>query len=170
MVKGKFIKIIDIGMNKCYIGSTTQPLSVRMAAHRKYYKHYFKKRHHYMSVYSLFDEFGVENCKIVWIEVCPCNSKKELVAVEGKHIRDNDCVNRYIAGRTNYDYWQEHKEYLDNKKKEYRTKNAEIIKQKKSAKVVCSCGSSVSNCHVSRQLQTKKHQQYLQNRSNPQEQ
>jgi cysteine synthase len=123
-----------------------------------------------MSVYSLFDEFGVENCKIVWIEDCPCNSKKELLAVEVKHTRDNDCVNRYIAGRTNYDYWQEHKEYLDNKKKEYRTKNAEIIKQKKSAKVVCSCGSSVSNCHVSRQLQTKKHQQYLQNRSNPQEQ
>ena len=89
-----------------------------------------------MSVYSLFDEFGVENCKIVWIEDCPCNSKKELLAVEGKHTRDNDCVNRYIAGRTNYDYWQEHKEYLDNKKKEYRTKNAEIIKQKKSAKVL----------------------------------
>jgi hypothetical protein len=41
--KGQIYEITDIGMNKCYIGSTTQPLSVRMAAHRKYYKHYFKK-------------------------------------------------------------------------------------------------------------------------------
>ena len=35
---GKIYKITDIGYNKCYIGSTTEGLSLRMACHRGSYK------------------------------------------------------------------------------------------------------------------------------------
>jgi len=34
-------------------------------------------------VYDLFDEFGIENCKIVWEEDFPCGSKNELEKREG---------------------------------------------------------------------------------------
>ena len=32
---GKIYKITDVGYNNCYIGSTTESLSQRMARHRK---------------------------------------------------------------------------------------------------------------------------------------
>eukprot|EP01080_Neovahlkampfia_damariscottae_P012895 gene12895-7314_t len=35
---GKIYKIINLTNEKCYIGSTTQKLSVRMAEHRSFYK------------------------------------------------------------------------------------------------------------------------------------
>ena len=38
-------------------------------------------------VLDLFDEFGVENCKIEWVEDCSCNSKKDLEAREGQFQR-----------------------------------------------------------------------------------
>ena len=34
----KIYKITDLGYNKCYIGSTTEPLCSRMAKHRYTYK------------------------------------------------------------------------------------------------------------------------------------
>ena len=35
---GKIYKIVDVGYNKCYIGSTTETVSQRMARHRNCYK------------------------------------------------------------------------------------------------------------------------------------
>ena len=35
---GKIYKVVDVGYNKCYIGSTTESLSQRMARHRSAYK------------------------------------------------------------------------------------------------------------------------------------
>ena len=37
---GKIYKIVDVGYNKCYIGSTCESLSKRMERHRKQYKEY----------------------------------------------------------------------------------------------------------------------------------
>ena len=37
-----------------------------------------------LKCFELFDEYGVENCKIVWIKDSPCSSKKELEAEEGR--------------------------------------------------------------------------------------
>jgi hypothetical protein len=39
---GKIYKIVDVGYNKCYIGSTCESLSKRMERHRKQYKEYSK--------------------------------------------------------------------------------------------------------------------------------
>ena len=38
---GKIYKIVDVGYNKCYIGSTCEALSQRMARHRSNYKKVF---------------------------------------------------------------------------------------------------------------------------------
>eukprot|EP01080_Neovahlkampfia_damariscottae_P006186 gene6186-gene9641 len=59
---GKVYKIINSINDKCYIGSTTQKLCVRMAKHRCDYntgKSYTSK--------LLFEE-DYENCKIILIE------------------------------------------------------------------------------------------------------
>ena len=39
---GKIYKIVDVGYNKCYIGSTCESLSQRMARHRKDFRRWKK--------------------------------------------------------------------------------------------------------------------------------
>ena len=60
----KIYQITDIGYNKCYIGSTTEELSQRMARHRAGYKRFLKSGKKLMSSFNLFNEYGLENCKI----------------------------------------------------------------------------------------------------------
>ena len=67
----------------CYIGSTIEKLSSRMNTHKAKYKK-FKKRNEGSdtTAYKIFDDFGVENCKIELIELFPCSCKEELVVQE----------------------------------------------------------------------------------------
>ena len=68
------------------------------------------------------------------IELFPCNSKEELNKKEGEHIRTNNCVNKLIAGRTDFEYRKENKEQIKHKMKEYNqrpeVKEARLIHQK----------------------------------------
>ena len=94
---GKIYKITDIGYNKCYVGSTTENLSMRMARHRSEYRsHNDGKKLGRITVYNLFDEFGVENCKIELVEAFKCENRSELLKREGYHIQANDCVNNCV--------------------------------------------------------------------------
>ena len=138
---GKIYKIVDNGYNKTYYGSTVETLSNRMSKHRAMYKYNQKQKHNY-TVFSIFDEYGVENCKIELVELCPCNSKDELEKREGELIKANECVNKYIPKDPNQyekelercrNYKSEHKEELKEKNKEYyETNKAEIaLKSKK---------------------------------------
>ena len=129
--KSKIYKIVDVGYNKCYIGSTTETLSRRMARHRSNYnKHTEANDKKYERSMMLFDEFGVENCKIELIENYPCNSKDELFKREGHYIQQLDCVNRIQVGRTRKDYYNDNQEDILEKKKQYRQDNLARLKEK----------------------------------------
>ena len=97
----KIYQITDIAYNKCYIGSTTEELSQRMARHRTNYKSFLNGNKKFMSSFDLFSEYGVENCKIELVEYFKCDSLGELRKREGEHIKKTECVNKYVAGRTN---------------------------------------------------------------------
>ena len=126
--KGQIYKVCDKAYTKCYIGSTTVSLSRRMVQHRSDYKRYKEGQNQsYLTVYNLFDEFGVENCKIEWIEDYPCTSKKELEAREGHHQQENDCINKVVAGRTKQEWREVNRELLLTKQKEYRESHKEEI-------------------------------------------
>jgi hypothetical protein len=127
--KGQIYKITDVGQTKCNIGSTIQQLCYRMASHRANYKNYLDGKYTFVSVFSLFEEFGVENCKMVWVKDFPCNNKKELEAEEGRIQKETDCVNKKIAGRTRAQLFQEHPE-----KKLCSQRNIVKTIQKKSEK------------------------------------
>ena len=122
----KIYKITDVGYTECYIGSTLQQLCNRIAEHRKYYKQYKKgKSSKHVTSYLLFDKHGVENCKIELIELYPCESKEDLHKREGHWIKQENCVNKHVAGRT-YKEWFEHsKDRIDAYQKMYRVENAE---------------------------------------------
>lgn len=141
---GKIYKIVDVGYNKCYIGSTCESLSQRMARHRAKYARYLKGHKIDTSTSYLFSEFGVENCKIELIENYPCSGIEELHKREGFYIQSIECINRCVAGR-NYKEWVEQnadrvkeikdKYYQNNKDlckervKQHRTNNYEHSKQ-----------------------------------------
>ena len=123
---GKIYKIVDIGYNECYVGSTIEALSKRMCQHRCYFN---GNRPRPCNIIILFEKYGLENCKIELIENYPCNSKEELTAREGYHIKQNNCVNKIVAGRSKKQWYQNNADHASNKAKEYREQNKEHIKE-----------------------------------------
>ena len=79
----------------CYIGSTIDTLSNRMAGHRSKYNVFMNegKGQHYQC-FEIFEKYGLDNCKIELVELYPCNSSIELRAREGHHQKSTDCVNK----------------------------------------------------------------------------
>ena len=131
---GKIYKIVDVGYNKCYIGSTCEELSPRMARHRYMFtQHSTKSKESYRSCNCLFEEFGVENCRIELTEEYQCNNQMELHRREGQYIQSNKCVNKAIAGRTDKEYHDQNKEHERIRKKQYHVEHPEIAKAYREA-------------------------------------
>ena len=120
-----------------YYGSTTQPLCKRFYTHKLTSNDCKSK--------LLFEKYGSENVKIIFIKCFPCENKQELDAEEAKYIRESKCVNHYIPGRSRKEYVEANKEqikeyfdiyYKTNKKKiqeykkEYRVDNKEKLIEK----------------------------------------
>ena len=145
---GKIYKVVDNGYNKTYYGSTIEQLCKRIGKHRGHYKEYKKGNEHRVTVYDVFDEFGVENCKIELVELYPCSSITELRRREGEVIRDNECVNKIIAGRTNKEWIQDniervrelnrnhrmrhHDKYIERGRRLYTENREKILEEKKT--------------------------------------
>ena len=123
---GKIYKIVtnDIDTNECYIGSTCRDrLSNRMANHRREYKRWKDGKAGKISSINLFEKYGVENCKIVLIELYPCDSNDELRMREEywRKVNIGGAVNKVRCHITK-------DEVLKNKKK-YRGDNKNKIHQ-----------------------------------------
>jgi len=122
--QGKIYKVASHLGDLIYIGSTCQKLNERFNKHRSGFKGNILN-----TVNIVFSAYGVENCKIELMETCPCNSKKELATYEGKHQRENKCVNKAIADRDRKEYQHDTKE----KWIQYRVDNKEHIRALKAA-------------------------------------
>ena len=58
------------------MGQRRKHLCRRMVKHRAAYKAYKNEgKGKHVTAYKLFDEFGLENCKIELVELCPRASK-----------------------------------------------------------------------------------------------
>ena len=114
-----------------YIGSTTQALSKRFGKHKKPYNDCSSKQ-----IIDLGDSY------IELVESYACANVEQLRKREGEIQRSMECVNKYIAGRTKKQHYQENKDdisvsrkqyYIDNKdeilthRKQYYTDNRETI-------------------------------------------
>ena len=146
--KGQIYKIVDVGYNRCYIGSICESLSKRMARHRTHYNSLKKGKRGHAKSFDIFEEYGIENCKIEWIEDYPCDTKKELKASEGFSIPNLECVNRIVVGRTPQQYQQQNadsvKAYKICKQQWYEKKvrTADKAKEDADVKESCVCGST----------------------------
>ena len=128
----KIYQITDIGYNKCYIGSTTESLSMRMARHRSDYKKFLNSGQKFISSFDLFNEYGVENCKIELIEYFKCDSLQELRKREGQVIKNTECVNKWVAGRTQKEYREDNKDKIkEQDKNRYENNKNKYLEKKK---------------------------------------
>ena len=82
--------------------------------------------------FDVFKKYGIENCHIVLLETCPCNTVEELRAIEATQIRSTPCFNKCIPGRTKREYREEHKEVLNQQDRNYYHANVEAIKKRKT--------------------------------------
>ena len=131
-----------------------------------------------------------DNYYIELLERYPCDSEQELRRREGHFHKTVDCVNKYIAGRTRAEYYQNNKETIseknkqyyqnnkaticenakqyqqDNKerikeqKKQYRQENKAKISEQRSKKYDCECGGKYTLSAKARHFKTNKHQKY----------
>ena len=174
--KGKIYRIWDKNFTKCYIGSTVEELSKRMTKHRDKYKSYLQKATYFNTAFKLFEEFGIDNCKIELLESYPCNNRSEIEAREGHHIRNEECVNRKIMGRSKQEHYRDNYEYIQAQKKEYRERtkdhkhevdrkyreeNKETITKKIKEKRLCECGCYISVRNMASHKKSPKHLELL---------
>jgi hypothetical protein len=166
-MKGYIYKIqptVEHQPEEVYIGSTTQKLNVRLSKHKSDYGRYLNNKYHNISVFKIFDKYGLNNIEIVLLQELEFNDKKELTNLEGVYIKNNQCVNKHIMGRTDKQYREDHKNTLKKYFEEYYVDNKDRISDLKKEKIICNiCNCSIRKNEFSRHCKSIKHQQALNN-------
>jgi len=109
--KMNFYKISSPCGGKCYIGSTLNSIEYRLSNHKCRYMMNPK----YSSCGLLFDEFGVNNCKIELIATHWCESNEEKLKMERL-------------------YYELNKDRAVNKNRPYRTEEEKTLQNREGAK------------------------------------
>jgi len=132
--KSKIYILRSSQTDKVYVGSTIQSLKERLRQHKKSLKR--------GSCITSSKIVCYDDVEIVLLEDYPCNSKAELSKKEGEYIRELNCVNIRVAGRTKEQYridnkeqtaktvkmyYEKHKDKILKYAKEYRNENKEKI-------------------------------------------
>ena len=87
------------------------------------------------------------------VEIVEYEEKAQLHAAEGKCTRGNQCVNKYVAGRSNEQYRADNAVKLSAMKAMYDVAHAEH----RNAKQTCDCGGKFAYKHKAVHLRTLKH-------------
>tara|TARA_Y100000389_G_scaffold123125_1_gene120401 strand:- start:156 stop:674 length:519 start_codon:yes stop_codon:yes gene_type:complete len=141
-----------------YVGSTIQPLCVRMAKHR-----YNKECSLYKYVNGNWDNWYIE-----LYEEYPCNNKTCLEKREGEITRLIGYINKCIAGRTKQERDNDNKtKILEYQKQHYEDNKTKILEQKKqfyevnkeilNKKIKCDhCGCEITKRYLKTHQKSKK--------------
>ena len=172
--KGKIYKITNDYNDDVYVGSTCDTLVKRFSTHKRQINSSLKMNR---PLYTLMREIGFDRFRIELIENYQCEDKYQLRQREGYYIRELGTLNMRIAGRTNTEYQQEHKEYYQNIKKKsaekyseenvirkklwYETNKEKLLKES-SEIIICACGCELAKGALLRHQKTKKHINLLQ--------
>jgi hypothetical protein len=124
--QSKIYKIVSPSKNITYYGSTTYDLQKRLINHIRKYKYYKDGKTNYVSVNHVLE---CDDAVIELVENFSCNNRKELTEREGYYIKNNECINKNIPGRTHQEWKLEnidnYKEYQKEYQKEYRKQKKE---------------------------------------------
>ena len=183
---GKIYCIRNNVDNDIYIGSSCQPLSKRMAWHRK---SYYQPKMMNRPLYKKMNILGIEQFYIELIEEYHCDNVEQLRRREGELIREmKPVLNKDIAGRTMKEWSADNFEKRQEINKRYRENNKDIIKERKKIAyeknkdyinekvrqkynenkkhVECPCGATILKTSLRFHKKSAKHLQYIQQQEN----
>jgi hypothetical protein len=114
--KSKIYRLFSPSKDLVYYGSTTETLSSRLSKHIYTYnnKDKYKGKRDASTIIECLDY------KIELVKDFPCDNKKQLLKEEGTYIRNNKCINRFIAGRTPTEYRIDNADRIKEYRKKYR--------------------------------------------------
>jgi hypothetical protein len=145
---GRVYKIITSESNEIYVGSTFNTTRDRFFGHKRQYNFYKNSEGNKCSLYDLFDNYGIGNCKMVLIKSYEVIDRRHLEVYETLWIKKLKAINKiepcggllrkqqikqYKIDNTQY-FKEKNKQYYQNnleKKKLYREINKEKIREKK---------------------------------------
>ena len=162
---GTIYQVVDIAYEQCYFGSTIDTLPNRFKGHKKPYQHYLNgNKRKYTSLFDMFDKFGIENCKIELVENYVCSSIAELHKREGYYIKNNDCINKNISGRSAKERYNDNSEPYKEKSKNYYQNNKNgRIKEYNDNKREHLCEIKRSNYHSKKTYYQEQQKEYQKN-------
>jgi hypothetical protein len=178
---GKIYKILCNETGEQYFGSTCEPtLARRLANHITHFNRWKKEGLQFMTSFLIFEN---NNYHIELVELFPCSSKDELTTREKYHIKNNECVNKYIPMRKMKEYREdnkkeiseyykkyseEHKNNISKNNKKWREEHKEkIIEKNKKWReehketFTCICGTILTICNKLRHERSQRHTNYL---------
>ena len=123
---GKIYKLWSPSKNLFYYGSTTQTLAQRLTKHKSSHKTYKDNNIRYCTSHLVLD---CEDYKMELIEEYSCNNKQQLCNKEGEYIKNNECVNKVIHGRSKIQYAKEYRIQNKEKRNEYNKQYIENNKE-----------------------------------------
>lgn len=159
--------------HEVYIGSTTNEyLSQRFVWHRGDYKQFKAGKGKNISVYALFDKYGINNCEIILLENVNANSKDELRARERYYFDNikniNNCrpfitKNERLESLRQYchQYYDNYKDTILKRQQQYYINNKDNIELRVSRKVVCICGCCVRRDSIYKHQKSKIHKSII---------
>ena len=145
---GKIYKIVSNQTDNIYIGSTIQPLSVRMGGHRSNFK--------CGKSGSSKEIMKYDDNQIILIKLFPCNCRGELEAEERKYVESLSCVNKNIPSRK-YNEYQKTEKYKECQKKYTQSEKGKESKKESQKKYQQSEKGK-------EQIRERKKKQYQQNK------
>tara|TARA_E500000318_G_scaffold445_1_gene533 strand:- start:13 stop:561 length:549 start_codon:yes stop_codon:yes gene_type:complete len=158
----------DPTIEDIYVGSTTN-FTKRKYYHKNACNNENNKGYNNYKYQFIRDNGGFSNWDMVLIKDYPTDSKRNLEMEERRIIDElKPTLNKIIPTRTKKEYDKDNKEIISGKKKMYREKNKEKIKQyfednkeklieKRKEKITCDkCGSIVNKSSLKRHQRTPK--------------
>ena len=118
--KAKIYKIVDNTNNNIYIGSTCDSLKNRLSKHKASYKRFLKGL---FPIVKSFDIIKNNDYQIELLENCDIKTKQELLTIERYYIENNECLNKCIPGRNKKEYYNDNKDKIKDKIKDYYITN-----------------------------------------------
>ena len=157
---GKIYKIISHNSDQdIYVGSTTQMLCKRLTGHVTN----FKKN----GPVSSKNVLRHGNYQILLIENYPCNTKEELTAREAYYVRQFNCVNKNVPGRTREEWYEDNKDKIAKYYEDNKDKISERHKKYYEAnKILCDCGCKVNRKYMNKHKNSNKHVKIVNNLKN----
>jgi hypothetical protein len=122
---GRVYKLISEHTNDVYVGSTERTLEIRLLYHNNDYKKHMKGANHYTVAVEILKH---GNVKIELIYEGEFSTRKEMYRLEGQYqLTTENCINKCIAGRTDKEYNEAHKDKISEYQKVYRQSHKEEL-------------------------------------------